>query len=240
MFLFIALAVESNANINYISPLAPLSVLSRPLSVFSRPAISFQLPHSRTETSVSTPDARKSQVQPNRSKNIEAQPRKLPTMDTLLFVRIAAVVLGISLLLILVGLATDNWIETNVQDTHAGLWKVCSKSHCAKLHPMFITSALEATRAMVILSMLCSIVATVLCILWAIGLSFTEGKIIRMVAMATAFAAAAFGLLGIIIYAADMGPGLDLSWSFALTIVGSLGCGAAGGLLVPALSQTAA
>lgn len=51
---------------------------------------------------------------------------------------------------------------------------------------------------------------------------------------------AAFGLLGIIIYAADMGPGLDLSWSFALTIVGSLGCGAAGGLLVPALSQTAA
>ncbi|KAL5015526.1 hypothetical protein ScPMuIL_009796 [Solemya velum] len=164
-------------------------------------------------------------------------------MDTLMFVRIAAVVLGISLLFIVIGLATDHWLEYSQgrYSIYSGLWQMCPGDTCITMPSIVITSELKATRAMVILSMLCSIVATVVCILWAIGLSFTEGKTIRMVPIATAFAGAAFGLVGIVIYATqEYGDTLELAWSFFLTIVGSLGCGAAGGLLVPALSQTAA
>ncbi|KAL5015523.1 hypothetical protein ScPMuIL_009793 [Solemya velum] len=154
-------------------------------------------------------------------------------MEPLMLVRIAAVVLGIGTLFVVIGLATDYW--WSFFNANLGLWRVCS-GVCGSF-PV-VTGTLSATRAFAVLSFLAGVAATVVAVLWAVGISITEKKMLRLMAVAAGFASAGLGLLAVIIFAADVGG--NFGWSFALMIVGSIANGIGGGLLIVPLRGVAA
>ncbi|XP_067682189.1 uncharacterized protein [Haliotis asinina] len=144
-----------------------------------------------------------------------------------------------ALLFDIIGFATDYWMAGTTTipfvgsvDMHLGLFKSCTAGQCAS----FGSAELDwqtATKALVILGFLLGLGSLALIIVY---LFFkTDQMLFKTIAFVLAFAAAGFTIIGIIVFAAkatEANQILNLSWSFALTIIGGLLYGAAGTVLV--------
>lgn len=113
---------------------------------------------------------------------------------------------------------------------YIGLWKTCSANYAKYDCRYFesLASWFEAVQAFETLGFIAGIVALILIILYVFVPATSGKKIVSILSMLAAFAAAGCIILGIIIYGAKSH---DLSWSFALCTIGGVLFGIAGLLL---------
>lgn len=149
-------------------------------------------------------------------------------------------------LLHIIGLATPNWHEITFTTTvvknqaygHHGLWVGCSfrtsdvvdcQSHGDGSSD--VEGFIVAVRALEVLALMFGVACVVVTGLWFF-LNIQKHRLIMMIsALGTGFTAGLFGLIGIIVYAAEINsktstsPGtlftFTLSWSFALCVLSS-------------------
>ncbi|XP_046577338.1 uncharacterized protein LOC124285195 [Haliotis rubra] len=137
---------------------------------------------------------------------------------------------GAALLFDVIGFATDNWMQADL--LNFGLFKVCTIGRCVSFGSLEADWQ-TATKALVILGFLLGLGSLALIIIY---LFFkTDQMLFKTISFVLAFAAAGFTIVGIIVFAAkatEVSTGYDLSWSFALTIIGGLLYGATGTVLV--------
>ncbi|XP_067682390.1 uncharacterized protein [Haliotis asinina] len=143
-----------------------------------------------------------------------------------------------ALLFDIIGFATDYWMAGStdtpygVIDMHLGLFKSCGAGICVS----FGSAELDwqtATKALVILGFLLGLGSLALIIVYLF--LKTDQMLFKTIAFVLAFAAAGFTIIGIIVFAAkatEVNQILNLSWSFALTIIGGLLYGTTGTVLV--------
>ncbi|OWF56759.1 uncharacterized protein LOC110459122 [Mizuhopecten yessoensis] len=162
--------------------------------------------------------------------------------DSSILLKIALVILGLASILQIVGLATPNWSSALTPAGDAsisssfGLWKFCfsalGKSDCDSYPDA--EDWLKICRAFAVIGVLAVIGATVLEVLCTLALSKATHKIVFILATLAAFVGAASIILAAIIWGAktsDLGTGITLDWSFALSILAGVLAGI-GGLLV--------
>lgn len=153
---------------------------------------------------------------------------------------IAIVLLIIAGIFAIIGLATPNWHDelqrTSISTTqtlvaHHGIWAKCSLRRVDTFDCGAHSEEKEfllAVRAMEILAVLFGAACIILTGIWAFLKIEKNRQILAISYMLTGFLAGLFGIIGIIIYAAEIGtadssgvPGISidyqLSWSFALT-----------------------
>lgn len=163
----------------------------------------------------------------------------MPTLAALILLIIAGI-------LAILGLATPNWhnqVQTTTISTipkirsHHGIWATCSNIG----YDVFDCGAhseppgyLLAVRAMEILAVLCGASCILIAGIWAfLKVADSKKQIMAIAYLITGFLAGLFGLLGIIIYAAELhsttpesDPGVfleyQLSWSFGLATVAAV------------------
>ncbi|XP_071080261.1 uncharacterized protein [Haliotis cracherodii] len=141
---------------------------------------------------------------------------------------------GAALLFDVIGFATDYWMSLSAGSLVAnfGLFKTCNGASCSSLDSSGV-EWLTGTKALVILQFLLGLGSLAVIIVY---LFFkTDQQLFKMVAFILAFAAAGFTIIGIIVFAAkatEMYKIFDLSWSFALTIIGGLLYGGTGIVLL--------
>ncbi|XP_071079191.1 uncharacterized protein [Haliotis cracherodii] len=129
---------------------------------------------------------------------------------------------GAALLFDVIGFATDSWMAASGSiDFSTGLFKMCSVGVCVSIDTE--EDWLKGTKALVILGFLLGLGSLAVIIVY---LFFkTDQMLFKTVGLALSFAAAGFTIIGIIVFAAKGTEGsktMNLSWSFALTIIGGL------------------
>ncbi|XP_033751726.1 claudin-18-like [Pecten maximus] len=162
--------------------------------------------------------------------------------DSSVLLKIAFVILPLALVLQIAGLATPSWssITASIKGVSAsqsiGLWATCAteagKSQCVSYTD--VEDWLKVCRAFAIIGMLAVAAAAILEVLCTVALSKDSHKIAYILATIIAFVGAGACILACIIWAAKVGDvlsGLDLSYSFALSIVAG-GLSGIGGILV--------
>ncbi|XP_032083945.1 lens fiber membrane intrinsic protein-like isoform X2 [Thamnophis elegans] len=65
----------------------------------------------------------------------------------------------ISLLFLILALATDYWIDNSLSRTHLGVWKVCEDHKCYPLRLELVRGSLRAIRAFMFLGMISGVVS---------------------------------------------------------------------------------
>ncbi|WAR00083.1 hypothetical protein MAR_024455 [Mya arenaria] len=120
---------------------------------------------------------------------------------------IAAVLLFIALVLHVVGVATDYWV--NVLGIHSGLWRTCALGTCAYAGTDVTTDWLKGTQAVEIIGLLLGFIA-----LLAISVILCFPKLYRWraIALVSALLAGVLIIVGVIIYGAKVEDNLDYSF----------------------------
>ncbi|XP_071080271.1 uncharacterized protein [Haliotis cracherodii] len=129
---------------------------------------------------------------------------------------------GAALLFDVIGFATDSWMAASgSNDFSTGLFKMCNVGVCVSINTE--EDWLKGTKALVILGFLLGLGSLAVIIVY---LFFkTDQMLFKTVGLALSFAAAGFTIIGIIVFAAkgtEDSKTMNLSWSFALTIIGGL------------------
>ncbi|XP_046342989.1 uncharacterized protein LOC124123847 [Haliotis rufescens] len=135
---------------------------------------------------------------------------------------------GAALLFDVIGFATDSWMTGSLNsgfigsiDLSMGLFKRCAAAVCVSMDTD--EDWLKGTKALVILGFLLGLGSLAVIIVY---LFFkTDQMLFKTVGLALSFAAAGFTIIGIIVFAAkgtEEYKTMNLSWSFALTIIGGL------------------
>ncbi|XP_033751725.1 uncharacterized protein LOC117335677 [Pecten maximus] len=164
--------------------------------------------------------------------------------DSSVLLKIALVILPLALILHIVGLATPSWsaISVSVAGVSAsqsiGLWSTCGttagNTECVSFDDvpnLEVSDWLKACRAFGIIGVLAVAAAAILAVLCTVALSKDSHKIAYILATVIAFVGAAACILSCIIWAGkvdDLIAGLDLSYSFALSIVAGVLAGIGG------------
>eukprot|EP00745_Piridium_sociabile_P037219 TRINITY_DN6747_c0_g1_i3.p1 TRINITY_DN6747_c0_g1~~TRINITY_DN6747_c0_g1_i3.p1 ORF type:complete len:159 (-),score=31.67 TRINITY_DN6747_c0_g1_i3:53-529(-) len=135
---------------------------------------------------------------------------------------IAAGVVGLALLFQIIGVATPGWIVVSASDYKSGLWESCVGGRCTKFDD--VGDSAKACRAFGILGIF-AMAASFACGLLICFMS--DMKIFTLLAPLAAAAGAFCAMIEFAVYAGEADSTKYLDYSFALTVVAFVLCGAA-------------